>query len=434
MRKGSCPKGVIRLAVAVLVLGCGSLAVWVLYRSGSSVPAVQSASEVIAGSNARENEPTFLVRRENLNKTLLLGGELRAVRFRSFFCFTWEETKITYLPPEGSLVRPGEKLVELDSGAVLTRIKDAREKILAAENEMVKTKSAQEAALREMEIELSRLWLTLEQSRIKARAPAELIARREYQDNQLALDKARTEYENQQDKIAKKKKEFASEQNVKAMEKQKVEVQLQLANQSMESMTIRAPFEGMVIYGDHWQERRKLQVGDVVWGGIPLVLLPDLREMEVLAEVSETEGPRIAVGQKATVRLDAYPEVEIPGSVREISQTAVKAGGMDKVKIFKAYITLDRTVTEIMKPGMSAQVGLVAEETGSELTVPRSAVRWEGDTASVLRLEGEGRLRPVAVTVLFSDPKRFAVAGNGALREGDRILANGHGLPGGRLE
>jgi len=384
--------------------------------NGNSTPAPDVvALDGITGELAR-------VRRGAIEKRLLLDGELRAVSSRTIFSSTSEEAKITYLPPEGSLVKAGERVVELDNSTILSRITDIEERIIAAENDIDKTKSQHEGALRDMDVVLSNLWLVYEQSKLDVNIPASVVPRRKYQENQLAFDKGKTEYDNQLAKIEQKKKEQAAELHVKVIEKDKLGVRLNQIKANLASMTLTAPADGMVIYGDHWMERRKIQVGDMVWGGFPLVRLPDLKEMEVLAQVNEVDGPRLSIGQKALVRLDSYPDTEITGSVKNIAQTAIKASWMAKAKVFLVVIALDRTVTEIMKPGMSAQVSLAINEQPALLLVPRSSVQFEGGSAQVMRFEGDKDRRAVAVTILSADPLHYAVADDGVLKEGDRIL------------
>jgi len=318
---------------------------------------------------------------------------------------------------------PFARLVELDSGTILGKIKDAEEKIVAAENEIVKTRSTQEAALRELDVDLSRRWLAYEQAKVKARAPAQLVPRRDYQDNQLTLEKARTEYETQQLKIEQKKKENAAEVQVKVIQLEKLKANLQRATSNLDGMNIKAPADGMVIYSEHWYERRKIQIGEVVWGGFPIVRLPDLKAMEAVAQVNEVDGPRLSPGQRATIKLDAYPGVEIAGAVKEIAETAVKASWMSKAKVFRVVVSLNRTVTEIMKPGMSAQIAVSIADHEAQLVVPRSSVAFESGTPLVARLESDNKTRDVAVTIVASDALLYAVADNGALKEGDRIVA-----------
>jgi HlyD family secretion protein len=362
------------------------------------------------------------VGRGDLKKLLLLDGELRAVSSRTVFSSTSEEVKIIYLPPEGSLVKAGDRVVELDSGTILGKIKDVEEKIIASENDIVKTKAQHESALRDMDVQLSVLWQAYEKAKVDVRVPAGVVPRRKHQEDQLAHEKAKTEYENQLTKIQQKKKEQAAELQVKVIDKNKLGVQLDQIKSNLAGMNLKAPADGMVIYSDHWYERRKIQVGDVVWGGFPLVRLPELKEMEVMAQVNEVDGPRLSIGQRAKIRLDSYPDTEITGSVKSIAQTAIKASWMAKAKVFRVVISLDKTVMEIMKPGKSAQVAVEVAEHSNQLLIPRSAIEFDGDSAAVMRLEGEKEMRQVAVTLIAADATHSAVAEGGVLKEGDRIL------------
>jgi multidrug resistance efflux pump len=373
------------------------------------------ASSLTSSNPSTSNDSsTVAVGRGTIKKSLLLDGELRAVRSRMIYANTSEETKIVYLPPEGTVIKAGERITELDAGTVLTKIKDNEEKIVAAENEIVRLQAQHEAMLRDLEIELSKLWLAFEQAKLKAR--------REYQEAQLTLEKSKTEYDNHLAKIEQKKKEQAAEVQVKTIDKSKLDVQLNRAKSNLDGMRIKAPSDGMVIYNEHWNERRKLQVGDVIWGGWPIIRLPDLTEMEVLALVNEVDGPKLSVGARAEIKLDSYPDTVISGAVKEIAQTAVKATRMGSAKIFRVIISLDRTATEVMKPGMSAQVSVIIGETPPQLLVPRSAVKFDKQAAIVVRPEANETKRQIAVTILAADANSYAVADNGALKEGDRIL------------
>jgi multidrug resistance efflux pump len=189
-------------------------------------------------------------------------------------------------------------------------------------------------------------------------------------------------------------------------------------------MKIKAPADGMVLYNDHWNgsERRKLQIGDLVWPGWPCVYLPDLTEMEVLAQVNEVDGPRLSIGAHAEIRLDSYADKVITGKIKDISQTAIKASRMAKAKIFRVTVSLDQTLMEIMKPGMSALVTVTISESQPNLLVSRSAVKFDGDSAKVVLIEGDAR-RENAMTILAADELNYLVAGNGALKEGDRLVA-----------
>jgi len=412
---------------ALVISACLLLAllapVFIHRFNSSSFNRILASSNGAATSADATGAAAIEVKRGSVRKVLLLDGELRAVRSRTIWGSSSDEAKIVYMPPEGTVVKAGDLVVELDSTNILTRIKDTEERIVAAESEIVRVRSQHESALRDLEVELSRLWLAYEQAKLKAKVPNEVVSRREFQEAQLALEKAKTEYDNHLNKIEQKKKEQAAELQVKIIEKDKLNVQLDRAKNNLDGMRIKAPTDGMALYNDHWNERRKLQIGDVVWGGWPVVRLPDLTEMEVLAQVNEVDGPRLSIGDKAEVKLDSYPDKVITGEVKDISQTAIKASWMAKAKIFRVTISLDQTLMEIMKPGMSAQVSITISETQPNLLVPRSAVKGAGESAKVVRIENPDARREIAVTILAADGLNYLVADNGALKEGDRILA-----------
>jgi HlyD family secretion protein len=407
--------------IASVCLLLALLAPIFIHRFNSSSFSSLLASSTGAANNA--DAAAVEVKRGSVKKILLLDSELRAVRSRTIYGASSEEAKIVYMPPEGTVVKAGELVVDLDSTNTLNKIKDTDERIVAAENEIVRVRSQHESALRDLEVELSKLWLAYEQAKLKAKLPNEVVSRREFQEAQLALDKAKTEYENHLNKTEQKRKEQAAEMQVKIIEKEKLQVQLDRAKSDLDGMRIKAPTDGMLLYHDHWMERRKLQIGDMVWRGFPIAQLPDLTEMEVLAQVNEVDGPRLSVGARANIKLDSYPDKVIAGEIKDISQTAIKASWMAKAKIFRVTISLDQTLMEIMKPGMSAQVSVTISETKPSLLVPRSTVKFDGESAKVSRAEGADAWREIAVTILASDEMNYLVADNGALKEGDRIMA-----------
>src|SRR5215470_13096428 len=250
------------LIVSVCLLLVLIAPIFIYHFNSSSFGYILASSN---GSSGNADGAAIGVKRGAIKKILLLDGELRAVRSRTIYGASSDEAKIVYMPPEGAVIKAGDLVVELDSTNILTRIKDTDEKIVAAESEIVRTQSQHESALRDLEVDLSKLWLTYEQAKLNAKVPNEVVSRREFQEAQLALEKAKTEYENQLNKIEQKKKEQAAELQVKIIEKEKLKVQLDQAKSDLDEMKIKAPTDGMVLYNEHWNERRKLQIGDLVW-------------------------------------------------------------------------------------------------------------------------------------------------------------------------
>src|SRR5882724_5137243 len=148
-------------------------------------------------AQAAIDQSTVQIQKGSVVKTLVINGDLRAVNSQVISASTSDEAKITYLPPEGSIIKPGERLLELDSSTAQNKIKDIEEKIVAAENEIVKAESTNESSIQDMAVQLSQLWLPYEQAKIKAKIPEGVEGRRIYQEKQFDLAKAKADYENQ---------------------------------------------------------------------------------------------------------------------------------------------------------------------------------------------------------------------------------------------
>lgn len=412
------------VVACALCLGILAIPITLAFRSH---PAALLLAQIPTLKTTQAAPRTAQIKTGDVKKSLILDGELRAVRAKTIFAPATNQTKILYLPPEGSLVKVGDKLVEFDGSSIVTRIKEVETQLVSAENRVVELKGQQESALRDMEIELSRLWLTNEQARIDfqtyANVPKQLVSRRELQEKQLAFEKAKTEFDNQTTKIEQKKKEQAAELRMAEIEVGKLKFQVEQTKLELNQLTITADTDGIVVYSTFGNERRKFQIGDTVGWGASVLQLPDLTRMEAVLNVNEVDGQKLAVGQKTAVVLDSYPDQTFSGTVKEISQTALKLNPTTTTKIFKTVVSLDQTLPDLMKPGMSARISIEIGTSGTQLIVPRETVQFQNDVPQVTKVESTSQYRPIQITILATDVQTYAIAPNPLLKEGDRLVA-----------
>jgi HlyD family secretion protein len=97
------------------------------------------------------------------------------------------------------------------------------------------------------------------------------------------------------------------------------------ARDSLEKTTIRAPLSGMVT-SLPVHEGEVAVIGTMNNPGTVLMTISDLGAMEADLAVDETDIPRLAVGQKATLTIDAYPEETFEGTVREVGSSPIRPG------------------------------------------------------------------------------------------------------------
>ena len=90
---------------------------------------------------------------------------------------------------------------------------------------------------------------------------------------------------------------------------------LALAEEAYYKTRIRAPFGGVVL-------NVLTREGETVAPGpqSPLIVFGDVTKLRVRAEVEERDVAKVRVGQKATIKADAFPDKEFEGVVSEISR------------------------------------------------------------------------------------------------------------------
>ena len=93
---------------------------------------------------------------------------------------------------------------------------------------------------------------------------------------------------------------------------QQAEADLAYARLQLQYTTLKAPVAGVIA-------KRNLEVGQVVQPGRPLMAMVPLQEVWVEANFKETQLQHMRPGQRATLRVDAYPDEILTGTVESLS-------------------------------------------------------------------------------------------------------------------
>lgn len=167
----------------------------------------------------------------------------------------------------------------------------------------------------------------------------------------------------------------------------------------LEQTEIRAPFDGTVVrkLADVGAVLAPAAISELNVGGV--VEIVDLDALEVEAEVSEEELPRLHEGQPALIFLDAYPDAVHRGHIAAVRPSIDRSKATAVVKV-----RFDAPPRGAL-PNMGARVSFLAQpldpaalQAEPRLRVPASAV-VQRDGAEVVFLVEGGRLRRAPVTV-----------------------------------
>jgi HlyD family secretion protein len=159
------------------------------------------------------------------------------------------------------------------------------------------------------------------------------------------------------------------------------EADLQLAEVNLAKSRIISPIDGVIL-------TRSVDPGATVAASLSAPVLfvigGDLRQMELQVDVDEADVGQIAVGQKATFTVDAYPDRTFPA---EIKQIRFASETTNNVVTSKAILSVDNADL-LLRPGMTATADVTVEAVKSTLMVPNAALRYAPPAAEGRRNRG----------------------------------------------
>ena len=174
------------------------------------------------------------------------------------------------------------------------------------------------------------------------------------------------------------------------------EAAVEEARDQLSKTVIIAPMTGRVTRLNVEQGETVI-VGTMNNPGSLVLTVSDLSVMEVVLEVDETDVPEIMLGDYATVELDAFPEMEFPGYVTQIGNSAIRppsqsaGSGQTPTIDFEVIVTLVPPEVEL-RPDLSATAEVVIDTRNNQLSVPIISVtlREEDEEVGARGSNGNG--------------------------------------------
>ena len=313
-------------------------------------------------SNEQKNESSNDVIIGSLTET----GELRAVNSKvvtvPFYDWSYGDVKLLWLAEEGEPVSKGDKVAVLDTSSVKRAYLQKESDLSIAISEFRKLQVENESELKKLEADFESVKARLKQAQIDTQRVI-YESKTEKESSRLRLKIAEIDLQKIQRRIEHTK--IIQEQSLMIQREKIKQIQNAIGNarRTIKKFSIEAPSDGIVEYRRRRRNRGpKVQVGDEFWPGRQLVGLPDLSKMKAVTSISETDITKIKLGQKAIIRLDAYPKETFKGEIDYISITCHEKDEDSKQKVFDVEILINGTAN-ILKPGMTVSCEILIEKT-----------------------------------------------------------------------
>jgi len=192
-----------------------------------------------------------------------------------------------------------------------------------------------------------------------------------------------------------------------------------LAELELSYTEIRAPINGVI-------SERFIKIGNTIDVNTPAFQVTSLEPLVSYLHVPEREYRKLAAGQKATIAIDALPDVSFVGDVARISPVVDPETGT-----FKLTIEVSDP-SRRLKPGMFGRISIVSDMHADAMQIPRNAIVEDAGASTVFVIDGEvvdkrvirtGYSEGGFVEVLdgLSDDESFVVVGQANLKDGTRV-------------
>jgi multidrug efflux pump subunit AcrA (membrane-fusion protein) len=297
---------------------------------------------------------------------------------------------------EGDTVKPGDPVVRFDTASLASSIEIAQDSLKAKWEEKSQKEAEYENQKFELDVEVKKADNDNRQKALDASIPKGLESRYEYDrkqlENKISDNALAGALRNRSVKLA----EMESQIKTLTIEVGELEAKLKKLKDSLNALTLIARTEGAVIYAVEEWSGRKVQVGDSVFATYPVATIPDLKSLLVQAWISETHIQRIKSGQSVDLTLDAYPDKQYKGVIREISKSADLVRRWGKSSYFRVDIEMEKLEPDIMKPGMSVRCEVRGPEHKDVLLIPLEMTSFDGQSFWV-RPAGGGPLKLAAL-------------------------------------
>ncbi len=178
--------------------------------------------------------------------------------------------------------------------------------------------------------------------------------------------------------------------------------------------TIKAPSSGIVIYKEDWNGTKRKAGSEVNPFDRVVATLPDLTTMISQTYVSEIEVNKVKTGQKVIITIDALPSKVFTGIVSSVANIGEVLPNSD-AKMFEVMIKIDGTDMEL-RPSMTAWNKIVINTIADAVYIPTECVQTGADSVTFVYTKKKNK----QVVVLGEMNDKNVVVKNG-LNPGDVI-------------
>ncbi len=186
------------------------------------------------------------------------------------------------------------------------------------------------------------------------------------------------------------------------------EIRIQIAQNTLDTLILRAPFDGEVLAVNYL-------LGDTVSQTQAAVVIANRAQIHVDASIDESDVTQIQVGDPVTITFDSLADLTLSGTVNWIDPVGQTVQGLVR---YTVRINAAQTDARVLL-GMTANTNIVTDVQDGALAVPLDAVQLDQAGEFVNRVNALGVLE--RVNVVSGEVQEDFVIVTGDLNPGDKV-------------
>jgi HlyD family secretion protein len=332
-------------------------------------------------SAAARSIPTARVQHGRVQVTVYTVGELRGTRTVQLAVPPMGgQLQIVKLAQTGDAVKSGDIVMEFDSSDQEFNLEQARFDLQLAEQDIVKADAQTAVQVADDEVALLHARYDVRRAELDVQSN-ELVSAIKAQQNVLTLEEAKQRLAQLEADIKTHRETSRASADGLREKRNKAQLSVQVAERNIDSLRVRAPFDGFVTVRTNFMAFGGIgfpgvmpdyRVGDAAFAGQSIADLIDSSHIEVTAKLPEQDRANVAPGQSVEVLVDAAPDATLRGTVRTVSGVASR--GVFDAGTRQFDIAFDVLGRPSVRPGVSAAIAISGQAYDNVLYIPRTAV------------------------------------------------------------
>ena len=375
-----------RLILVLILLAAVVAPIWFV-RQSTARPAATSLSLI----------RTVRATRGGIQSTVRLSGSILARRFANIAAPVVQASDagrglvLIELAESGSRIKEGQVVARIDGQAVQDHLDDVEALLLQAELDLRKLQAVHSAEseavaqrVRAAKAKLEKARLDLRTVEVRSAIDRELL--------KLAAEEAQARYQEALREVSLVLSRQQAELRLLDLAREKQERHRNRHREDIKRFTLRAPMDGQVVMKTVMRSGNlaQVRVGDELGPGQPFARVVDLSRMELDATVNQAESELVHIGQPATVRFDAFPDLVLEAHVESVGALALSAGRRisNYLRQIPVRLSIEGSDSRVI-PDLTASADVVYAQQEEALIVPREAVYEEGGKSVVYVKQAE---------------------------------------------